>query len=139
MPVLKKTQSKKTNWMQGGEQHRSEVSPGALHWGQWTSLLRESSPWSLPAHGAASRSAGSLSSRLVFCPQKLFSCKSFPLRKVQGAFQIHGESKSINAFSFIIVPALHSLKVGTSFHTGMILQNPGQSQKQNNTNPYYQK
>lgn len=67
------------------------------------------------------------------------SYKSFPLRKAQGAFQICEKNKIIKPFSSIIVPALLSLKGGTSFHTGMILQNPGQAQKQNNTNQYYPK
>lgn len=62
-------------------------------------------------------------------PQKHFSCKSFLLWKVQGAFQICGESKCTNVLSSIIVPVLHSLIGGTAFHTSMILKNPGQSQK----------
>lgn len=67
------------------------------------------------------------------------SYKNIPLRKAQGAFQICGKNKIIKLFSSIIVPALLSLKEGTSVHTGMILQNPGQAQKQNNTNQYYPK
>lgn len=61
--------------------------------GQWTALLRVSCPWILPAQEATSRAAGSLSSRLFFCPKNHFCCKSFPLRKAQGAFQICAQSK----------------------------------------------
>lgn len=78
-----------TEW---GTAWRQRV-PTCTALGQWTALLRVRSPWSLPAHEASSRAAGSLSSRLFFRPQKHFCCKSFPLRKAQGAFHICAESK----------------------------------------------
>lgn len=66
-------------------------------------------------------------------PQKA-TYKSFAVRKATRGFPALWRKYKHGYLFFPCCSSIHSLRGGPSFHTSVILQNPGESKKQKNTN-----